>query len=198
MANAGKKRAATSTSISSSSNKKLKIANKQASSKHKGKAPSARTLAASRQKSVDDYTTFSKKQGDGGVGGRRTGNNSKRNSNADGGSGDAPSTTKLLRDKKGKNTIKEFVDLPEHMKKKLSAKKQQRKRQHDDGSEDDSDEDEDSEESQESEPENPQDLGIEDMLAESDSDGDDNSGQEHDFAKRAQFLSKLDMKELAR
>lgn len=197
MANAGKKRAATSTSISSSSNKKLKIANKQASSKHKGKAPSARTLAASRQKSVDDYTTFSK-QGDGGVGGRRTGNNSKRNSNADGGSGDAPSTTKLLRDKKGKNTIKEFVDLPEHMKKKLSAKKQQRKRQHDDGSEDDSDEDEDSEESQESEPENPQDLGIEDMLAESDSDGDDNSGQEHDFAKRAQFLSKLDMKELAR
>lgn len=186
MANAGKKRASTSTA--SASNKKLKIANKQASSKHKGKAPSGRV--ASKQKSVDDYSTFGKqdsgrsKTGSGSFGGSAY--PSKKDRNA--GSEDAP---KLLRDKKGKATIKEFVDLPDHMKKLKRSRKDRN---------DDEDEDESSESEQDEDLEQ---LGIEDMLAGADSDDEDEQdpsgpSTKQDFAKRAQFLSKLDMKELAR
>lgn len=175
MANAGKKRAATSTS-SGSAGKKLKIANKQASSKHKGKAPSS-SKSRVQQKSVDEYSTFSKPEES------RSGSK-KGVRETDDGLAAAP---KLLRDKKGKATIKEFVELPVHMQ-KLKNKKQ-RKGSDDEDESSASDDDEDIE-----------DLGIEDMLAAADSgdDDEDPSSSKQDFAKRAQFLSKLDMNELAR
>jgi hypothetical protein len=124
MANAGKKRASTSTS-SGTAGKKLKIANKQASSKHKGKAPSS-SKSRVQQKSVDEYSTFSKPE-------------ESRGGSKKGGRGDeeaaaaaAGAVPKLLRDKKGKATIKEFVELPVHMQ-KLKNKKQQGQRRRERG-----------------------------------------------------------------
>lgn len=172
MANAGKKRASTSTP-SASAGKKLKLANKQASSKHKGKAPSR---LASKQKSVDEYSTFSKPED-----GRKGSKAVSASAAAEDG---AP---KLLRDKKGKATIKEFVELPEHLQ-KLKDRKARRE-----GSESDEDESE----------HDIEDLGVEDMLAAADSDDDEEAGvagpsSKQDFAARARFLSKLDVNELAR
>jgi hypothetical protein len=182
MANTGKKRASTGAS-GSNSNKKQKIANKQASSKYKGKAPSTASKLGNKQKSVDDYSSFGGRAEESGR------NNNKKSGRDAATTADQPAKPKLLRDKKGKATIKEFVELPAHLKNKIKEKR------------DDSASDEDSDD--ESEPDYREELGIEDMLN-SDSDNEDSdpasgtSSNKHDFARGAQFLSKLNMKELSR
>lgn len=187
MANTGKKRAS-SGGASSSSSKKVKLANKQASSKHKGKAPSSSASARSKQKSVDDYSTFGRDNSSKKSNGRGPAHSKSKSKDGD----DAP---KLLRDKKGKATIKEFVELPDHLK-NVALKKRWRNEDSESDDESDSDDDDDEQDLEQ--------LGVQDMLAEDDSDEEDDDenqagpSSKQDFAKRAQFLSKLDMKELAR